>query len=134
MTAQINTLSTMGLLSRFVGMVTDSRSFLSYPRHEYFRRILCDLIGADGQRSAVRAAVHVGVDGAVLGAAHHHRRVADEGGFIVTAVRDLGFERDERPVLAAEDPPLLGFINGGVGEHAVGNAAAAGNRPGELRR
>ena len=35
----------MGLLSKFVGMLTDSRSFLSYPRHEYFRRILCNLIG-----------------------------------------------------------------------------------------
>jgi len=35
------------LLSRFVGMVTDSRSFMSYPRHEYFRRILCDLVGRD---------------------------------------------------------------------------------------
>jgi glucuronate isomerase len=35
------------LLSRFVGMVTDSRSFLSYPRHEYFRRILCNLLGND---------------------------------------------------------------------------------------
>jgi glucuronate isomerase len=44
---QMNMLSDLGLLSRFVGMVTDSRSFLSYPRHEYFRRILCDLIGAD---------------------------------------------------------------------------------------
>jgi glucuronate isomerase len=44
---QINQLSDLGLLSRFVGMVTDSRSFLSYPRHEYFRRILCDLVGAD---------------------------------------------------------------------------------------
>ena len=36
-----------GLLSRFVGMLTDSRSFVSYPRHEYFRRILCELIGKD---------------------------------------------------------------------------------------
>jgi glucuronate isomerase len=44
---QMNMLSDLGLLSRFVGMVTDSRSFLSYPRHEYFRRILCDLLGAD---------------------------------------------------------------------------------------
>ena len=44
---QINTLSTQGLLSRFVGMLTDSRSFVSYPRHEYFRRILCNLIGND---------------------------------------------------------------------------------------
>lgn len=47
MTSQINTLSNMGLLSRFVGMLTDSRSFLSYPRHEYFRRILCNIIGSD---------------------------------------------------------------------------------------
>jgi glucuronate isomerase len=45
MTRQINAISNMGLLSRFIGMLTDSRSFLSYPRHEYFRRILCDLFG-----------------------------------------------------------------------------------------
>ena len=48
---QMNMLSDLGLLSRFVGMVTDSRSFLSYPRHEYFRRILCDLIGSDVETS-----------------------------------------------------------------------------------
>ena len=47
MEQQINTLSNMGLLSRFIGMLTDSRSFLSYPRHEYFRRILCNMIGKD---------------------------------------------------------------------------------------
>jgi glucuronate isomerase len=47
MERQINTLSNMGLLSRFVGMLTDSRSFLSYPRHEYFRRVLCNLFGND---------------------------------------------------------------------------------------
>ncbi len=47
MEAQMNSLSALGLLSRFVGMLTDSRSFLSYPRHEYFRRILCNLIGND---------------------------------------------------------------------------------------
>ena len=44
---QLNTLSNMGLLSKFVGMLTDSRSFLSFPRHEYFRRIVCDLFGKD---------------------------------------------------------------------------------------
>jgi glucuronate isomerase len=44
---QLNTLSRLGLLSRFVGMLTDSRSFLSFPRHEYFRRILCNLVGQD---------------------------------------------------------------------------------------
>ncbi len=47
MEAQMNSLSNHGLLSRFVGMLTDSRSFLSYPRHEYFRRILCNMIGRD---------------------------------------------------------------------------------------
>jgi glucuronate isomerase len=47
MTKQLNALSNMGLISRFVGMITDSRSFLSYPRHEYFRRILCDLFGQE---------------------------------------------------------------------------------------
>ncbi|HOE24344.1 MAG TPA: glucuronate isomerase [Bacteroidales bacterium] len=44
---QLNTLSLMGLLSRFTGMLTDSRSFVSYPRHEYFRRILCNMLGDD---------------------------------------------------------------------------------------
>ena len=47
MIKQINALSNMGLLSRFVGMLTDSRSFLSFPRHEYFRRILCNLFGTE---------------------------------------------------------------------------------------
>jgi glucuronate isomerase len=47
MEKQLNTLSNLGLLSCFVGMITDSRSFLSYPRHEYFRRILCNVIGKD---------------------------------------------------------------------------------------
>jgi glucuronate isomerase len=47
MEKQLNALSNHGLLSRFVGMLTDSRSFLSYPRHEYFRRVLCNLIGND---------------------------------------------------------------------------------------
>lgn len=47
MTKQLNALSNMGLLSRMVGMLTDSRSFLSFPRHEYFRRLLCNLFGED---------------------------------------------------------------------------------------
>ena len=49
-TSQLDALSNTGLLSRFVGMVTDSRSFMSYPRHEYFRRILCDAVGQDVER------------------------------------------------------------------------------------
>jgi glucuronate isomerase len=47
MEKQMNALSNLGLLSRFIGMLTDSRSFLSYPRHEYFRRILCNMIAED---------------------------------------------------------------------------------------
>ncbi len=50
---QMNTLSSLGLLSRFVGMLTDSRSFLSYPRHEYFRRILCNLVGEDVEKGEI---------------------------------------------------------------------------------
>lgn len=50
MEQQMNALSLQGLLSRFVGMLTDSRSFVSYPRHEYFRRILCNLIGEDVEK------------------------------------------------------------------------------------
>ncbi|RPJ35536.1 MAG: glucuronate isomerase [Verrucomicrobiaceae bacterium] len=50
MELQLDALSATGLLSRFVGMLTDSRSFLSYPRHEYFRRILCNLIGTEADR------------------------------------------------------------------------------------
>jgi glucuronate isomerase len=53
MTRQIEALSQMGLLSCFVGMLTDSRSFLSYPRHEYFRRLLCNILGRDMQRGLV---------------------------------------------------------------------------------
>ncbi len=53
--AQLNSLSNLGLLSRFVGMLTDSRSFLSYPRHEYFRRILCNLIGNDVENGLLPA-------------------------------------------------------------------------------
>ena len=55
MEAQMNSLSNLGLLSRFVGMLTDSRSFLSYPRHEYFRRILCNLIGNDIEQGLLPA-------------------------------------------------------------------------------
>ncbi|MGF6849612.1 glucuronate isomerase [Chitinophaga sp. W3I9] len=53
MTRQMNALSNMGLISRFVGMLTDSRSFLSYPRHEYFRRLLCDLFGEEIERGEI---------------------------------------------------------------------------------
>ncbi|MCD7714583.1 MAG: glucuronate isomerase [Prevotella sp.] len=53
MRQQLDTLSSQGLLSRFVGMLTDSRSFLSYPRHEYFRRLLCDILGDDIERGLI---------------------------------------------------------------------------------
>jgi len=50
---QLNALSHMGLLSRFVGMLTDSRSYLSYPRHEYFRRILCNILGNEVEKGEI---------------------------------------------------------------------------------
>jgi len=53
MTRQIEALSQLGLLSRFVGMLTDSRSFLSYARHEYFRRLLCNILGDDMARGRI---------------------------------------------------------------------------------
>jgi glucuronate isomerase len=53
MEKQMNALSVLGLLSRFVGMLTDSRSFLSYPRHEYFRRTLCNLLGRDVENGEI---------------------------------------------------------------------------------
>ena len=53
MEKQMNALSLLGLLSRFVGMLTDSRSFLSYPRHEYFRRTLCNLMGNDVEQGMI---------------------------------------------------------------------------------
>jgi len=53
MTKQVNALSSMGLLSKLVGMLTDSRSFLSYPRHEYFRRLLCNLFAEDMENGEI---------------------------------------------------------------------------------
>lgn len=55
MTKQIDALSTQGLLSRFVGMLTDSRSFVSFPRHEYFRRLLCNILGEDIEKGLLPA-------------------------------------------------------------------------------
>ena len=55
MEKQMTALSNLGLLSRFVGMLTDSRSFLSYPRHEYFRRTLCNLLGNDVENGLLPA-------------------------------------------------------------------------------
>jgi glucuronate isomerase len=53
MEKQMNALSNLGLLSRFVGMLTDSRSFLSYTRHEYFRRTLCNMLGNDVENGEI---------------------------------------------------------------------------------
>lgn len=55
MRKQMNALSALGLFTRFVGMLTDSRSFVSYPRHEYFRRILCSVLGEDIEKGKLPA-------------------------------------------------------------------------------
>jgi glucuronate isomerase len=65
MEKQMNALSALGLLSRFVGMLTDSRSFLSYPRHEYFRRTLCNLLGRDIENGELPAAEMKRIEGMV---------------------------------------------------------------------
>lgn len=71
---QLNALSATGLLAHFVGMTTDSRSFMSYPRHEYFRRVLCNLIGAEVERG----------------------ELPDDDGLIGGLVRDVCFRNAER--------------------------------------
>jgi glucuronate isomerase len=53
MRKQIEALSNLGILGQFVGMLTDSRSFLSYPRHEYFRRLLCSILGSEIERGII---------------------------------------------------------------------------------
>ena len=53
MEKHLRDLASLGLLSRFVGMVTDSRSFLSYPRHEYFRRLVCNFIGEEVEKGLI---------------------------------------------------------------------------------
>ena len=56
---QMNALSNCGLISRFIGMLTDSRSFMSYPRHEYFRRVLCDLFGKEMEAGLIPADIEM---------------------------------------------------------------------------
>jgi glucuronate isomerase len=53
MRKQIEALSNLGILSQFIGMLTDSRSFLSYPRHEYFRRLLCNILGTEMEKGLI---------------------------------------------------------------------------------
>ncbi len=74
MEAQMNSLSNLGLLSRFVGMLTDSRSFVSYPRHEYFRRILCNLLGDDIERGLLPASEIEFIGGLVEGISYKNAK------------------------------------------------------------
>lgn len=73
MTKQMNDLSNLGLLSKFVGMLTDSRSFLSYPRHEYFRRILCHILGDEMERGLIPADFEL-VGGIVQDICYHNAK------------------------------------------------------------
>lgn len=79
---QLNALSNAGLLSRFVGMVTDSRSFMSYPRHEYFRRVLCNLVGADVDRGELPR------DEALIGGMIRGLCFSNAAGYLQLPVRD----------------------------------------------
>ena len=71
---QLDALSRLGLLSRFVGMLTDSRSFLSYPRHEYFRRILCDMLGEEVERGELPASELPFIGQMVEDICHHNAK------------------------------------------------------------
>ncbi|CAM3445290.1 glucuronate isomerase [Paenibacillus lupini] len=85
MLAQMKSLANMGLISRFVGMLTDSRSFLSYPRHEYFRRILCNLLGdwvESGQVPADMELLGQIVEGVCYRNAEQYFRFGSESGSI----------------------------------------------------
>lgn len=73
MTRQIEALSQLGLLARFVGMITDSRSFLSYTRHEYFRRLLCNILGRDMQLGLIPDDIDL-VGSLVADISHHNAR------------------------------------------------------------
>jgi glucuronate isomerase len=73
MTKQIEALSNLGTLSQFVGMLTDSRSFLSYPRHEYFRRLLCNILGKEMEQGLIPNDIkHVG--GIVADISYHNAK------------------------------------------------------------
>lgn len=74
MRTQLNALSNHGLLSRFVGMLTDSRSFISYPRHEYFRRILCEVLGDDIESGRLPASEMDFIHSMVRGICHDNAR------------------------------------------------------------
>lgn len=74
MRAQMETVSMIGLLSRFVGMLTDSRSFVSYTRHEYFRRILCDLIGRDVENGKLPASEMDRIEGMVADISYYNAK------------------------------------------------------------
>ena len=70
MTRQIEALSNLGLLSLFIGMTTDSRSFLSFPRHEYFRRLLCRILGRDVEQGLLPN--DIGLLGALVADVSYH--------------------------------------------------------------
>jgi glucuronate isomerase len=71
---QMNALSLQGLLSRFVGMLTDSRSFVSYPRHEYFRRLVCRILSRDVEEGLIPATEMSRVEGMVEDIAYRNAK------------------------------------------------------------
>ncbi len=102
-TAQLDALSNAGLLSRFVGMVTDSRSFMSYPRHEYFRRILCDIIGQDVTRGELPnddALLGRLVQDVCYGNARNYLRLPPGEPFRESRTRHLSEAKDPAPCIS----------------------------------
>jgi glucuronate isomerase len=99
MEKQMNALSNMGLLSRFVGMLTDSRSFLSYSRHEYFRRLLCNMLGSDVARGLVPN------DMGLLGGMVRDIAFANARGYFGFELPER-FLEDEKKAAGPQTPPV----------------------------
>jgi glucuronate isomerase len=95
---QLNALSQLGLLSRFVGMLTDSRSFLSYVRHEYFRRLLCKLLGEDVEAGLIPA------DGAALGQMVENICYGNAAGFFGMETGTFGAPAKKAKAVPAKKP------------------------------
>ena len=102
MTRQLNTLSNMGVLSLFIGMLTDSRSFLSYPRHDYFRRLLCNILGSE----------------------MHRGLLPDEPALVGKLVQDVSYFNVRRYLALPEPVPVPGDGRTPAGSRAAGAVSA----------
>ena len=123
---QLNALSNVGLLSRFVGMLTDSRSFMSYPRHEYFRRVLCNLLGRDIENGEIPD------DDELVGPMIENICFGNARQYLGLDIPEVARSMSMRPVsiLTSETAVVLG----GTGVLGGGDGRGAGGGRGARRR